>query len=875
MLDAHTARFVEFNEATCASLGYSRQELATKRIHDVQTHMNEAEVDRFLQGVIAQGKMEFENQHRRKDGSVCDVWVSVRVIQLDGRDYMAVMWADITERNAAERELRLHRNQLRELVSERTAELASAKEAAEAASQAKSAFLANMSHEIRTPLNAIIGLTHLIRRDTTKVRQVEQLDKVNGAAHHLLEIINDILDFSKIEAGKLSLEPSDFELDPVIENVCSLLADRAESKGLELVVDLAGVPPMLHGDGLRLGQILLNFVGNAIKFTEKGRVVLRGRVVSQEQDTARLRFEVSDTGIGLTAEQRARIFQAFEQADVSTTRRYGGTGLGLVISRRLAHLMGGEVGVESAEGKGSTFWLEVPFGVIETAARPVLHDPCHRGRRVLVADDLVEARDSMMDTLGSLGMRVECVASGAEAVSCVEEADRQEDPFELVFLDWQMPGMDGVDTARCLQDLSLDSRPALILVSAFSDAVTINLNVHGFSGFVSKPFTPTRLLRMLDGLQPKDCEPVQLVDLTSALSQLTRRVRKLQPRVLLAEDNLLNQEVAVLQLSHAGLNVTVASDGIAALRLAESQSFDLFLMDVHMPEMDGLDVARRLRSMSAYASTPIIAMTAGAFKEDRDACLAAGMSDYVTKPVDPDVLYKALLRWLPEGEPRKMVGAAGPEGTQGNGAAPSHDDVKLRRLRSVSGVSVDEGLLSLRGKVSSYLRVLGRFCAEHVEDVPKLRQYLLAGNQAEARRLVHSLKGVAGTLGLTRIQQIAIVTENALIQHVESVRLNADLGALDRVLRETVEAIQMCMRSATTGLSPVDWSRLQADLVHLRSLLALDDIAASDLYLRLQHGTESLFGEAALPLAEKIGSFAFDEALETLDRLLSNAPTPS
>ncbi|QVL51147.1 MAG: PAS domain S-box protein [Thiocapsa sp.] len=533
------ARTTYVNDAFCRATGYSREEALGRNPSFIKSGKTPADTYAALWAALTTGKpWKGELINRAKDGR--ELAESATILPLrdpDGRirHYVALK-QDVTETKRMSEEIATYSAHLEQLVEERTLELQQATQAAEAASRAKSDFLANMSHEIRTPMNAIIGLTHLLKRDIQEPTQTERLAKVSVAAHHLLGIINDILDLSKIEAGRMQLERTDFELERIIENICSLMRERAAEKHLELIVDLQGLPPVLRGDGLRLGQILLNFLGNAVKFTESGSITLRGWTSGAVPGGLMARFEVRDTGVGLTPEQQGRLFQAFEQADTSTTRKYGGTGLGLAISRRLTELMGGRIGVESQLGHGSTFWVEIPFdpGRVGDTARGLAAPT--RGKRALVVDDLPET----------------------------------------------------------------------------------------FSG---RPGYGQRRL-----------------PLGEAESQLRRRGHS---RVLLVEDNQVNQDVAFELLESVGLEVDLAEDGQGALDKARAGHDDIILMDVQMPVMDGLTATRLIRALPAHGATAIVAMTANAFAEDRDACLAAGMNDHVVKPVDPESLYSALLRWLP------------------------------------------------------------------------------------------------------------------------------------------------------------------------------------------------------------------------------------
>lgn len=870
LIDAKTLRFVEFNDAACENLGYDRETFAQMTVLEVFTPAGASTVKGRLSSILAGERLEFEVQHRHCNGSVHDTWISTQLLKLDDHDYISVMWSDITERKIAERELLHYQNHLQDLVVERTAELAAAKTSAEAANRSKSAFLANMSHEIRTPMNAVIGMSHLMLNSDLAPRQRDFARKILSSSEHLLGIINDILDFSKIEAGKLTLEPTDFELDRVIDQVRDLVLVKAEEKGLDLVVDMDHLPPVLHGDGLRLGQVLLNFVSNAVKFTPQGRVIIRGRMTAGDGAmgaTTRLRFEVEDTGIGLSDAQLARLFQPFEQADASTTRKYGGTGLGLVIARKLAQAMGGEVGVRSQPGVGSCFWIEAPFGIAPGGHRPDLPAIYRPGMRVLVVDDLEDARLAMREMLSSLPLRIDVASGGGEAVTQVQDAELQGQPYGLVLMDWRMPEIDGLEAGRQIAAAGLSSAPLMLLVSAAIDMEPDVLHAAGFSGHLLKPFTLTDLLNRLIELQPVAPPPIDQLRTRSPAPADPLLIAQLQGRrVLLIDDDPLGQEVAHELLRAVGMAVDLASEGNSAVALAREHEYDLILTDVQMPGMSGLDVTQTLRAEPQHALTPIIALTANAFGDDRIACLDAGMNDYLVKPVAPERLYATLARWLP-------VRVGPPEPVTIEGPQPGETDEAaqvLRRLEIVHGLSLTAGLRSVGGNAVSYVRLLRRFMDHHADNPAECLRLIETGDLAGVRQVAHALKGASASMGLVEVQRHAAQLEAAIVGEQPREALRSEGARLAEAMNGAVLAIRPCLPVETSHepVEPVSELDMYRHLQTLRQLLADDAIEAGDQFRDIRAALVQMFGKEADDLARAIDSFDYERAGDLVDALL-------
>ncbi len=895
-IDRDSGSVTYANPAMCEHLGYSLHEALKLKVSEIDRGFTSAR-RQYVLGELARGRTAtFETQHKRKDGALRDVEVSVFLTEHAGRAMLVINVKDFTERKAAERESQLQQRLLKsiidstvdgiyfkdlegrylgcnqpyadmaetsieaikgrtvdalpfrpeaiERIKERdkrvlqtlkpdTAEywaehfadgrrrlyesvvspmwdehgrpmgvlsigrditdrkqaeedLRAAKETAEAATQAKSEFLANMSHEIRTPMNAIIGLSHLALKTELTPKQRDYIEKVQGAGQHLLRVINDILDFSKVEAGKLELETAQFDLNHMLESTCSLVSTAAEAKGLELVLEVdPKVPRQLIGDSLRLGQILLNLTNNAVKFTERGEVGICVKAVEEGDGRVVLELGVRDTGVGLSREQIDRLFQSFSQADMSTTRRFGGTGLGLVICKKLVELMGGEVGLDSEVGRGSNFWFRVPLGIGLQAGRDPALLPDLHGCRALVVDDSFYARAAIVDMLHDMTFEVSEAVSGELAVDAVREAAVEGRPFQMVYLDWRMPGgMDGLETARRIRELGLELPPTLMMVSAYCrEEMMKQAESAGIESVLVKPVHPSALfdatmqvLAARAGTAPEPqprSRPPQDADAPPAMLAAIRG-----SRVLVVEDNEINQMVAEEMLHQAGMQVEVAENGQAALHKVQAGYYDLVFMDMQMPVMDGVTATREIRKIGRLAHLPIVAMTANAMEQDRRLCLDAGMNDTLTKPVSPAALWAALLRWIPPLEAAR--GDTAPLPTPASAGQP---------FGGIAGLDAARGLQVASGNRKLYRTILTRFVQGQAKVPAQIHEALATGDLPAAERLAHTLKGVCANIGAEHVRHLAASLEDALRTYEPPVVVQERLKALERAMARLVEAV--------------------------------------------------------------------------------------
>ena len=629
-----------------------------------------------------------------------------------------------------------------------------ARAAAEAANLAKSDFLANMSHEIRTPINAIVGMANLALKTQLTDKQKRYIKVIDSSSQALLGVINDILDFSKIEANKLTIERIPFDLDEVLGTLADMFAYKAYDKGLEFIINLpANIPTMLIGDPLRLQQVLINLVSNAIKFTDDGEINVSCTLLDRSSDKVWLRIEVKDTGIGMTAEQSAKLFQAFTQADTSTTRKYGGTGLGLTISRRLVKLMQGDMGVSSSANQGSNFFIELVMPLQES------QDQSHHqllmgqlnGVRVLAVDDNTSTREMLKETLRSYSMDAYTCHSAEQALEVLKQAAAEQKPFQLMLIDWRLPGMDGLKLVeRIKQKFPTEQQPKMILATGYyAEELAEKARQVGTDDFITKPYTTATLARVMTGVMFGHRKQVHEEAPASMLPEALQGAP-----LLVVEDNEINQHVAREMLTGHGFNVSIAENGEVAVAMVQEHQYALVLMDIQMPVMDGYQAAEQIRQFYSYQQLPILAMTANAMSGDAERSLAAGMQGHIPKPIDEALLLSQIAKWAIPGPYDKNQAAA--EST------PEKNE--NRRYPQIRGINLEQALSRINHNVELYIKLLDHLVKSYRGSAVTVSEFISRGQHDDARRYFHSLKGAAANLGLLALADKAAHLEQAVVE---------------------------------------------------------------------------------------------------------------
>ena len=823
-----------------ASLFVSKQQSLTAITHPDDIHIIAETVHRAIKTLLPY-TMEYRIIH--KDKSIR--WIHEKGIAVYDNNHQAHYLQgaifDITKNKQAE------------------IELAKAKQIAEKANQFKSNFLSNMSHEIRTPMNAIVGLGYLALQTELSSQQQDYIKKIQTASQSLLTIINDILDFSKIEAGKLHLESIGFQLDSVFETLADLFRFSCEEKNIELIFDIdPKIPATLIGDPTRLSQILINLCSNALKFTEQGEIKVTVESIETSTHKATLKFSVTDTGCGIAPEQQQYLFNSFFQTDASTTRTHGGTGLGLAISKQLIGLMNGSLGVNSEPEKGSHFFFVIDCGIdSQQKISPALMQPELKNLKVLVVDDNMTARQVLRNQLASLSFKVTTVASANEAYAVIKSAEKA---FDLILMDWSMPEINGLDAVKHIKNkLHLNHIPAIIMLTAYAQEEVINeAKQHNLDSFILKPATPSTLFDQIIKVLHPSLSPA----LTS--SQNTQSQKLLSGSILLVEDNKINQQVAEELLKSFGLKVTIAVNGLDAieqltLKSAHHHTFDLVLMDIQMPEMDGIQATQKIRANPSFKSLPIIAMTAHAMTGDKAKSLAAGMNEHITKPIDPSELYKQLQQWLQRSDspslPVKSI--------------TKPEDITLLPDYS-EHLDVAWGLKIIGGNRKLFSKLLKDFYDDHFNDIQKLEMAFEQKQTEDMKRIIHTIKGVTGNIGAQKLHKQAMLLEQSInLKQDYELDFNLFKTHFNALMSELKHFKNLQLNTSKVAPALSD-GQLGIQIKKLYQLLNDGDTDAIDTLSGIESYFPASSAQKVLQLQQTIENYDFEQAIIILIEISDN-----
>ncbi len=844
-------RFLSVSDSIETILGYSTSQFRENYVNYVSQHKdNQCFLDQACQVVETEGN-EYSCNVQMIDSKGHLHWIELSEVEkFDKENYCVV-------REGIGRDITENRNN--------QAKLEEAKKLAEHASQTKGDFLANMSHEIRTPMNAIMGMSYLALKTSLTDQQHDYLTKIQNSTRGLLGIINDILDFSKIEAGKLGMEEVDFMLDNVLENLCSNCSDKANEKNLILNINKSNsIPNVLIGDPLRLGQILINLVTNAIKFTQQGEVSVDINLMQKRDKRVELEFKIQDTGIGISQDKIQHLFDPFSQADSSITRKFGGTGLGLSISQHLVEMMNGTIQVESIEGQGSLFSFNVWLGFSHSAAavsNSYFNHPL-KGIKVLIVDDNEDSRMVLQDMLNEMSVNCDTEDNGQAALDQLEKADSEGNAYDLVLLDWKMPDLDGIEVIKLIHShYKLTSVPTIVMVTAYERTELLRqIGNIKLDGVITKPINSSVLVDSMMNAFDKHSRKMGF-KVSGYEGQFKQKLSASGKNILLVEDNSINQQVAKELLEGFDLSVVIASNGLEALQCLKKQVFDLVLMDLQMPEMDGFQATEKIRSQPVYDRIPIIAMTAHAMTGDKEKCLAMGMNDHLAKPVEPNRLVAMLNQWLGHDlayEDRKL-----PE--------PQSDNTIDTKSAALPGFDRETGMKKVRNNQRMYEKLLTEFYQDHKETAYQIQQALQNNDRDTAIKKTHLIKGVSGNLGARELYALASELEQTLEDGVEyKISLQAFSQHFETVMMGLAEMIFIDQDNVTIN-------SVQSKNMDLQQVMAQVDLLMSDLEKNRFNATQTLdqlaqlidgyFKEEFNHLKTEVDAFAFKEAIICLNKL--------